>query len=138
MIGENLIALDTLSADKHIAKDLTSAIVETGNRNLKETFKQLRNQIEQEHEEIYQLAEQNGWYMAAGQADPQQVSEFNNFFNQSFYNNQAQMQYQQNQQNQQSQNNYQKSSNQQQTPQQPTPQQQTTPQYTYQGDHNNS
>ena len=83
---ENIIALDILSADKSMAQDLTTAIVETGNRNLKETFKQLRNQIEQEHEEIYQIAEQNGWYMAAGPVMSNQISEFNNFFHQSFFN----------------------------------------------------
>ncbi|MFW6270177.1 MAG: spore coat protein [Bacillota bacterium] len=92
MINDNIVALDALTAEKHIVKDLTSAIIETSNPNLKETLLQIRNQAEQEHQEIYQIAEQNGWYMAAGNAAPQQMNEFQQFFQQRFINDNSQTQ----------------------------------------------
>lgn len=131
MINENIIALDTLSSEKHIVKDLTSAIVETGNQNLKETFKQMRSKAERAHQEIYQIAEQNGWYMAAGQANPQQMAEFQNFFSQNFSSrvNPNQQQYFQSDSRLQ----HQQQSNYQGNHQNP----QASPQYTYQGTNRN-
>lgn len=128
MLNENIIALDTLSAEKHMVKDLTSAIVETGNQNLKETLKQIRSQTERAHQEIYQIAEQNGWYMAAGQASPQQMSEFHRFFNQNLSaginpGNQQQYLHGDNRLQQQRQSNYRGEHQ----------NAQSSPQYTYQG-----
>ena len=126
MIPENIIALDALESEKHIVLDLTGAIVETSNQNLKDTFKQMRNQAEQTHHEIYQIAEQNGWYMAAGNADGQQINKFNNFFNQTFLNenNQQRQQTHSPGYNQQGQKQYGYS---------PQQNQQSTPHSTYQG-----
>ena len=92
MLGENIIAFDTLETEKHNVKDLTDAIIETENQNLKQTLIQMRNQAEQAQYEIYKIAEQNNDYLAAGQADSQQVSKFKNFFNQNFQNQPSQMQ----------------------------------------------
>ncbi len=96
MLNEPSIALDTLESEKHIVKDLTNAIVETGNQNLKETLKQMRNQAEQDHHEIYKIAEQNGWYMAAANASQQNISQFNDFFRHNIQNQNNQPGQQQN------------------------------------------
>ncbi len=95
MITDNMIALDTLAMEKHLAKDLTHAIIETGNQNLKEAFKQLRNKTEQDHFDIYQISRQNGWYPEAARANNQEISQLNSFLQETFQLNLQQNQYQQ-------------------------------------------
>ncbi|SRR6056297_2559303 len=90
MLGDNIIAYDSLETVKSSVKDLTSAVIETGNQNLKQTLIQMRNQAEQNHERLYHLAEQNGWYLSAAKATPQEVSRFNKFFQQTYQNAQLQ------------------------------------------------
>ncbi len=84
MIGDNIIAYDCLESDKTSVKELTAAIIETGNQNLKQTFVQMRDQAEQDQKRVYHIAEQNGWYPSPGKADPQQISDFYNFFQQNY------------------------------------------------------
>ncbi|MFW6381554.1 MAG: spore coat protein [Bacillota bacterium] len=86
MLGENLIAYDCLEVEKNTVKYLTDAVLEAENKNLKQTLLQMRSQAEQDQGEIYQIAEQNGWYLAADRADYQQVSRFSNFFQERFMN----------------------------------------------------
>lgn len=123
-MNESIIALDTLSAEKHMVKDLTHAISETSNQNLKETLKQIRNRAEQSHHQIYQIAEQNGWYMPAGSADSRQINNFHQFFQQNLNR--------ENEHPQQMENQMQGQHNQYQN-QQADPSPQNARQYTYQG-----
>lgn len=64
--------------------------MEAGNQNLKQTLIQMRNQEEQNQERLYHLAEQNGWYLSAEKANPQAISRFNKFYQQSYQNAQLQ------------------------------------------------
>lgn len=84
MIGENIIAFDCLESEKHSVVDLTDATLETENKNLRQSLLQMRNQAEQDQREIYHIAEQNGWYLAAAKANPQEISRLNNFLQQSY------------------------------------------------------
>ncbi len=92
MIGDNIVAYDSLETVRNSVKDLTDAAMEAGNQNLKQTFIQMRNQAEQDHEKLYHIAEQNGWYLAADKANPQEISRFNSFFQQNYQNAQIQQQ----------------------------------------------
>ncbi len=84
MLSENIIAYDILESEKHSIKDLTTAVLETKNQNLRQIFMQMRDQAHQAHNELFNIAEQNGWYLSAGNVDSQHVSRFNEFFNQEF------------------------------------------------------
>lgn len=84
MLGDNIVAFDCLVGEKSSVRDLSSAVVETSNQNLRQSFIQMRNQAEQDQDEIYHIAEQNGWYLAAGRANPQEISRFWDFFQQSY------------------------------------------------------
>ncbi len=98
MLNENVIACDMLANEKHTIEDLTTAILETKNQNLKQILIQMRDQAQQAQEEIFNIAEQNNWYLPAENADPQHISNFHDFFNQNFiHQSQQQTQNQQNQ-----------------------------------------
>lgn len=104
MLADNVIAFDCLEREKRMIDNFTRAAVEAENQNLKQTFIQIRNQIEQEQQQIYQIAEQNGWYISSTKAGPQQISRVNNFFQQTYRNPAQQMNYQYQQPQQQAQN----------------------------------
>ena len=92
MIGDNIVAYDSLESVKNSVKELTGALIEASNQNLKQTLIQMRDQAEQDHEKLYHIAEQNGWYLSAAKANPQEISRFNNFFQQTYQNAQLQQQ----------------------------------------------
>jgi len=92
MIGDNIVAYDSLDTMKTSIKELTGALIEASNQNLKQTLIQMRDQAEQDHEKLYHIAEQNGWYLSAAKANPQEISRFNNFFQQTYQNAQLQQQ----------------------------------------------
>lgn len=49
-------------------------ISQTGNPQLKETLKQMRNQCEMAQEEIYQIAREKQYYVPAAPATPEEIA----------------------------------------------------------------
>lgn len=49
-------------------------ITQTGNPQLKETLKQMRNQCETAQEEIYQIAREKQYYVPAAPATPEEIA----------------------------------------------------------------
>lgn len=64
---------DVLDGTKHSISCYTNAIVETSNQQLRSTWQTLRSEAEQAQYQIYQMAEQKGYYKAAPQASNQDL-----------------------------------------------------------------
>ncbi|MBC7076427.1 MAG: spore coat protein [Syntrophomonadaceae bacterium] len=64
---------DVLSMTKAGLTTYANFISETSNQQLRQTLQQIRNSDEQFQYQLYQLAEQKGWYKPAHQADPQDI-----------------------------------------------------------------
>ena len=70
---EREILLDLLSGAKHSVNCYTTAIMEGSNQQLRSTFQTLRDEAEQMQYQIFQMAEQKGWYMPAPPANQNDV-----------------------------------------------------------------
>jgi spore coat protein CotF len=79
-MDDKVIANDCLEAAKVSCTELTKAITECSNPQLRQTLVQLRNQAEQSQQQIYRIAEQNNWYMPAGPAAQDEISRVRSFF----------------------------------------------------------
>lgn len=55
-------------------------ITETENKELKQTFKQLRNEGEMSHEELFTIAKNKGYYVPAAQASDEEVKQVKSIF----------------------------------------------------------
>ena len=62
---EKAIVNDILSSTKSCLKDYASAITETANLELRQTFQNLRNSSESFQYELFKLAESKGYYIPA-------------------------------------------------------------------------
>ncbi len=60
---------DILSGTKASINTYTTAITECSNEQLRSTLQTLRNEAEQLQYQLYQMAEQKGYYMAAPPAN---------------------------------------------------------------------
>ncbi|MGN9163751.1 spore coat protein [Tissierellaceae bacterium HCP3S3_D8] len=74
---------DILSGAKASISSYTTAITECSNQQLRSTLQTLRNEAEQMQYQIYQMAEQKGWYMPAPQANKNDVQLIKNKLNSS-------------------------------------------------------
>lgn len=79
-MDDKVIANDCLESAKVACTEITKAIAECGNQQLRQTLTQLRNQAEQSQQQIAQIAQQQNWYPAAGPASPDEVSHVRSFF----------------------------------------------------------
>jgi len=73
---EQDIVYDVLSGLKASISSYTTAITECSNQQLRSTIQTLRNEAEQMQYQVYQMAEQKGYYTpapAANQNDVQQI-----------------------------------------------------------------
>lgn len=70
---EKDILLDLLSGTKHSISCYTNAIMEGSNQQLRSTFQTLRDEAEQMQHQLYQMAEQKGYYHAAPGANQNDV-----------------------------------------------------------------
>lgn len=70
---ERDVFLDVLAGTKHSISCYTTAIMESSNQQLRSTWQTLRNEAEQMQYQIYQMAEQKGYYMPAPQANQNDV-----------------------------------------------------------------
>lgn len=59
------VFMDVLAGTKHSINCYTNAIMETSNQQLRSTWQTLRNEAEQMQYQIYQMAEQKGYYVPA-------------------------------------------------------------------------
>lgn len=64
---------DILSMVKSSLTGYASTISETSNQQLRQTLQQIRNSDEQFQYQLYQLAEQKGFYKSAGTASQQDI-----------------------------------------------------------------
>lgn len=70
---ERDILLDLLSGTKHSINCYTHAIMEGSNQQLRSTFQTLRNEAEQMQYQLYQMAEQKGYYHPAPDANQNDI-----------------------------------------------------------------
>ena len=70
---EKVMVSDILTGIKNETKMLGEMILETGNKELKQTLKQFRNACEQSQEEIYQIARDKSYYVPASKATQEEV-----------------------------------------------------------------
>ncbi|WP_366921985.1 spore coat protein [Metallumcola ferriviriculae] len=82
MLQDKDMASDALEMTKVHAGELTKAASECSNKQLKQSFIQMRNQMEQNQEQISQIATQKGWYMPAAPADQQEITRVKTFLQQ--------------------------------------------------------
>jgi spore coat protein CotF len=64
---------DILSSVKSSLATYAQVIGETSNQQLRQTIQQIRNSDEQFQYQLYQMAEQKGFYKAAAQADQSDI-----------------------------------------------------------------
>ncbi|MFY9285062.1 MAG: spore coat protein [Tissierellaceae bacterium] len=72
------IVNDILNGTKHSIDTYTKAIQECSNQTLRSELQKLRNEAEQMQYQIYQMAEQKGWYMPAPQANQSDIQKIKN------------------------------------------------------------
>ncbi|MEJ6951198.1 spore coat protein [Natronospora cellulosivora (SeqCode)] len=82
MLQDNQIALDCLMSSKMSIIELTRAANEASSPQIRQKLIQMRNQAEQDHQEIYHIAERTGGYIAAGPASNQEKNRVNSFIQQ--------------------------------------------------------
>ena len=70
---EKVMVSDILNGVKAETKMLNDMILESGNKELKQTLKQFRNQNEISQEEIYQIARAKQYYVPAAQATAEEI-----------------------------------------------------------------
>lgn len=69
---------DVLSSTKSGITNYSKAISECSNQRLRQTLKQIRDQDETFQYQLYQVAEQKGYYRPAKKANQQDVDEVKN------------------------------------------------------------
>ena len=73
MMQEREILLDLLSGTKHSINCYTNAIMEGSNQQLRSTLQTLRDEAEQMQHQLYQMAEQKGYYHSAPGANQNDI-----------------------------------------------------------------
>lgn len=72
---EKDIVGDVLSSTKASIDTYSKAITECANQQLRNTFQQLRNEAEQFQYQLFQIAEQKGYYVPAPTASQKDIQE---------------------------------------------------------------
>ena len=73
---------DVLSMVNASLTTYASCIAQTSNQRLRQTLQQIRNSDEQFQYQLYQIAEQKGYYKPAQQASQQEIQNVKNMFSQ--------------------------------------------------------
>lgn len=71
---------DILSMTNSSLTGYASVIAQCSDQNLRQTIQQIRNADEQFQFELYQMAEQKGYYKAAQQSTPQEIQQVKSLF----------------------------------------------------------
>lgn len=74
MLDEKTMVVDTLTSINGELVRYSEMISQTGNPQLKQTLKQMRNQCEMSQEEIYTIAREKQYYVPAAQAKSEEIS----------------------------------------------------------------
>lgn len=74
MLDEKTMVADTLTAVNGELLRYSEMITQTGNPQLKQTLKQIRNQCEMSQEEIYNIARERNYYVPAAEAKADEIS----------------------------------------------------------------
>ena len=61
-LTEKDIAGDVLTGTKHMAQCYMTAVMESQDQNLRQTFKDFHDQCLNDQERIFQIMQKNGWY----------------------------------------------------------------------------
>ena len=77
---EKAIVNDVLSSVKSSIKEYSSAITETANLELRQTFQNLRNSDESFQYELFKLAESKGYYIPAENSKPEEIEKVKHQF----------------------------------------------------------
>lgn len=80
------IVNDLLGGTKASINCYTVGIVECSNQQLRNTFKTLRDEAEQMQYQLYQMAEQKGYYMPAPPAAPNDIQKIKSSFSSAMNN----------------------------------------------------
>ncbi|WP_353093366.1 spore coat protein [Tissierella praeacuta] len=75
MMQERDIVNDILAGTKASINSYTTAIMECSNQQLRTTLQTLRNEAEQMQYQLYQMAEQKGYYTAAPAANQNDINQ---------------------------------------------------------------
>jgi spore coat protein CotF len=78
MMQERDIVNDILAGAKTSINTYTTAIMECSNQQLRSTLQTLRNEAEQMQYQLYQIAEQKGYYKPAPPANKNDVNQIKN------------------------------------------------------------
>ena len=82
MLNDKDMAMDALDSKKAFIGELTKAALECSNPSLKNTIIQMRNRCEQSQQELAQIVQTKGWYMASVPADHSDIRKVHSFFSQ--------------------------------------------------------
>lgn len=74
MLDEKTMVADTLTAVNGELLRYSEMITQTGNPQLKQTLKQIRNQCEMSQEEIYNIARERHYYVPAAEAKTDEIN----------------------------------------------------------------
>lgn len=77
---------DILAGTKASISTYTTAITECSNQQLRSTLQTLRNEAEQMQYQLYQMAEQKGYYMPAPPANQNDIQQIKNNLTSSMSN----------------------------------------------------
>lgn len=84
---EREILMDLLGGTKHSINCYTNAIMECSNQQLRSTFQTLRDEAEQMQYQLYQMAEQKGFYNAAPTANQNDIQQIKSSLSSGLNNN---------------------------------------------------
>lgn len=73
---------DTLSMMNNSIANYANVITQASNQQLRQAIQQIRNNCEQSQFELYQMAEQKGYYKPAAQAKQDEIQQVKSGFNQ--------------------------------------------------------
>lgn len=79
---EKVMVNDTLQSINGELTKFGGMILETENKELKQTLKQIRNQCEMSQEEIYEIARAKSYYVPAAPATPDEIQHVKSLFTQ--------------------------------------------------------
>jgi spore coat protein CotF len=77
---EKVMVADTLHGMNSNLSSFGTIIPQTENKELKQAFKQIRNQSEMSQEELYTIAKNKGYYVPAAMATPEEIKQVKNIF----------------------------------------------------------
>lgn len=79
-MDEKVMVVDSLESINAELSKFGGIIPQTDNKELKQTFKQFRNQCEMSQEELYEIARSKSYYVPAAQATDAEIQHVKSLF----------------------------------------------------------